>query len=71
MCAEPGVKRLSVDEFHPQPGTSISHVGTVDGDDIRMTNLRERARFREEPLDGTELRDVAAQQFQRDVAIQL
>ena len=46
---------LSLDQFHPEPGASVAHVSAVNRDDVRMTNLRERARFEEESLDRTRL----------------
>ena len=57
---QPGFESLAVDELHPEPRGAVANVGTINGDDVGMTDPGERARLGQQPLDRAECRAVAA-----------
>ena len=64
-------ERASLDELHPQADLVSDPLGTVDGDDVRMANLRQQAAFFDDRararLAGNRVR---RQEFERDVAVE-
>ena len=65
---DPLVERLSLDVFEREIRPARVTAGRVDRDDMRMAELRCRARLREE---GGFIRAQAADQLHRDAATQL
>src|SRR5215831_1640235 len=60
----------AVDELHPEPDPAVDLVGVIDGDDVRMPDAREQARFLQDPI-ALELRSFAVEELDRDLAVEL
>src|ERR1041385_5468479 len=60
-------QRRAVDEIHPESESAAMFVGTVNGDDIRMSDARERSRFMQKPFAIDERR---LQQLERDAVFE-
>ena len=45
---DPRCERLAVDEVHPEADATVVTIGSMNGDDVDVTNARELARFVQE-----------------------
>src|SRR5712692_7999900 len=66
-----GLKRFALDQFHNVKTFTVLFAVVTDTRDVRMTNLRGRARFAQETRsDSGHLRDLSVYNFKRDDGIQ-
>ena len=62
-------QRASIDQLHRQEADAVRFLGRVDGDDVRMIERRDRARFAIEAFEAAGLvGDIRRQDLQRDIA---